>query len=122
MKNLEQNSKSHKKPRIRKGDHVVVIAGAKKGTTGRVLAVYPKTDRILVEGIAIAKRAYRRGANPNMPDGGIHEKEMPIHISNVMLVDPKSNAPTRVGVRVETDKDGNTRRVRVAKRSGADIQ
>jgi large subunit ribosomal protein L24 len=121
MKNDKKNKQMGKRPRIKKGDQVVVIAGADKGTEGRVLAVYPEKNRILVEGVAVAKRSYKQGQNPNLPQGGIHDKGMPIHISNVMLVDPKSGDPTRVGVRTETTKEGTSRRIRFAKASGVDI-
>jgi large subunit ribosomal protein L24 len=104
------------RPRIKKGDQVVVITGTDKGKTGRVLAVYPRENRVLVEGVRVAKRAYRKGANPDLPQGGIHEKEMPIHLSNVMLAHPKTGAPTRMGVRYDTTgKDDRSVRVRVAK-------
>ncbi len=63
------------------------------------------------------KRSYRKGVNPNLPQGGIHEKEAPIHISNVAIADPKTGKPTRVGVRTEAGKDGQTERVRYAKAS-----
>lgn len=105
---------SHR-PRIKKGDTVVVITGADKNKSGRVLAVYPRESRVLVEGVRVAKRAYRKGANPDLPQGGIHEKEMPIHISNVMLAHPKTGAPTRMGVRYDEGKDGRRVRVRFAK-------
>lgn|SRR5512133_3238828 len=115
-------NKSHR-TRIRKGDMVVVISGADKSDTARrVLAVYPKENRILVEGVRVAKRSYRKGANPNLPQGGIHEKEMPIHISNVMLADPKTGEPTRVGVRYDTARDGRIVRVRTARKSGTDLK
>ncbi len=111
-------TKPSKLPRIKKGDTVVVISGSNKTKSGRVLEVYPKTSRVLVEGVAVAKRSYKKGANPELPDGGIHDKEMPINISNVMLADPKGGAPTRVGIRTETSKDGKETRVRYAKGSG----
>lgn len=116
-----QKTVTGKRPRIKKGDEVMVITGEDKGTQGRVLEVYPDKNRILVEGVAIARRSYKKNVNPNLPQGGIHDKGMPIHISNVMLVDPKSGNATRVGVRTETTKDGKTQRIRFAKASGADI-
>ncbi|MBC8145650.1 MAG: 50S ribosomal protein L24, partial [bacterium] len=99
----QKNTSAAHRPRIRKGDSVVVITGADKGKTGRVLAVYPRESRILVEGVRVAKRSYRKGANPSLPQGGIHEKEMPVHISNVMLAHPKTGAPARLGVRYADD-------------------
>ena len=114
----QKNSAAAHRPRIKKGDSVVVITGADKGKTGRVLAVYPRESRILVEGVRVAKRSYRKGANSALPQGGIHEQDMPLHISNVMLAHPKTGAPARMGVRYENAKDGRRVRVRFAK--GAD--
>ncbi len=107
--------------RIKKGDEVIVIAGEAKGTTGRVLEVYPRKEKILIEGVNVVKRAYRKG-DPRVPNGGIHDKTLPIHISNVMLADPADGEPTRVGIRYDEDKNGNRVRVRVAKGSGQDIK
>ncbi len=115
------------KIRIKKGDTVQVISGPKenKGKTGRVIAVYPDTERVLVEGINRIKKHTKVGqSNRGSKTGGIVTAEAPIHISNVMLVDPETKKPTRIGVRTETvERDGRTRtvRVRVAKRSGKDI-
>jgi large subunit ribosomal protein L24 len=120
MKKTQKTVKG-KRPRIKKGDEVIVITGEDKGTQGRVLEVYPDKNRVLVEGVAVARRSYKKGVNPNLPQGGIHDKGMPVHISNVMLVDPKSGDATRVGVRTETDKEGKIRRIRFAKASGADF-
>jgi large subunit ribosomal protein L24 len=119
----DKNKTMGKRPRIRKGDEVIVIAGADKDLekVRRVIEVYPDQNRVLVEGVAVAKRSYKKNTNPNLPEGGIHEKEMPIHISNVMLADPKTGEATRVGVRTETGSDGKTRRIRYAKASGVDI-
>jgi large subunit ribosomal protein L24 len=106
--------------KIRRDDTVRVIAGKDKGKTGRVLRVDPKHQRVYVEGANIVKRHTRprtlRDTQRSQEIGGIVEKEGPIHISNVMLVDPGSGEPTRVGFR----RDGE-RRVRVAKRSGKEI-
>ena len=105
------------KLKIRRGDTVKVITGKDRGKTGRVLRVEPDRQRVYVEGVAVRKRHIRPGTvrdtQRQQEIGGIVESEGPIHVSNVMLVDPKSGEPTRVGVRRE---DG--RRVRVAKRSG----
>ena len=104
--------------RVRKDDVVKVIAGKDKGKTGRVLRVEPKRDRVFVEGMNIQKRHTRprsiRDASKGGQVGGVIEKEGPIHISNVMPLDPKSGEPTRIGSTVEEDG----RRVRVGKRSG----
>src|SRR5687768_18583178 len=95
----QKNTAAAHRPRIKKGDSVVVITGADKGKTGRVLAVYPRESRVLVEGVRVTKRAVRKGANAALPGGGILEQEAPIHISNVMLAHPKTGAPARMGVR-----------------------
>ena len=98
--------------RIRKGDQVVVITGAQKGTRGEVLQVFPEADRAIVRGVRIVKRhtkATRMGEQ-----GGIVQKESPIHLSNLQLVDPKSGNPTRVGFRVLDDGT----KARVAKATG----
>lgn len=110
-----------KRIRIKKGDEVMVVTGRDKGTTARVLEVNPGTGKVIVEGVNIMKRHYRRGINANYPDGGIHEKEMPMDASNVMILDPSTGKPTRIGVRYEIDADGNRRRIRFAKGSGNDI-
>jgi large subunit ribosomal protein L24 len=103
--------------RVKTGDKVVVIAGKKanKGKTGKVLAVYPKADKVLVEGInEITKHIKPSQQNPQ---GGRVRKVAPIHISNVMLADPRDGKPTRV--RVKTLENG--RLVRIAVRSGEQI-
>jgi len=113
--------------RIKKGDTVQVISGPKenKGKTGKVIAVYPDTDRVLVEGINRIKKHTKVGqSNRGTRTGGIVTQEAPIHISNVMLVDPETKKPTRIGIRTETvERDGRTKtvRIRVAKRSGKDL-
>ncbi|OXS73858.1 50S ribosomal protein L24 [Domibacillus enclensis] len=96
---------------VKKGDKVMVITGKDKGKTGVVLAAFPKKDRVLVEGINIVKKH----AKPSQlnPQGGILSQEAAIHVSNVMLLDPKTNEPTRVGRKVVDGK-----KVRVAKKSG----
>ncbi len=113
--------------RIKKGDTVQVITGPKenKGKTGKVIAVYPDTQRVLVEGINRIKKHTKVGQSARgTRTGGIVTTEAPIHISNVMLVDPETKKPTRVGIRTETvERNGRTKtvRIRVAKRSGKDI-
>ena len=106
--------------KIRKGDNVEVISGKDKGKTGKVLRVQPKKNRVFVEGLNIHKRHVKprsiRDAQRAESVGGVVEEEGPIHISNVMLVDPKSNKPTRVGVSRE-----NGQRTRIAKKSGEAI-
>ena len=98
--------------RIRKGDRVVVITGADKGKRGEVLAVRPKENRAVVQGVNIAKRHQKQTRMGEQ--GGIIEKEAPIHLSNLALLDPKSGKPTRVGFRLLEDG----KKVRVAKPSG----
>lgn len=99
--------------RIRKDDMVVVIAGRDKGARGRVLRIDKDRDRVIVEGVNKVKRHQR--PTPQQPQGGILEKEAFIHVSNVMPLDTKTDAPTRV--RAGTDKDG--KKVRIAVKSGA---
>lgn len=116
---------------IKKGDTVQVIAGAKqerggdRGKQGKVLAVFPDTNRVLVEGVNRVSKHKRAGQTASgATAGGIEIHEAPIHISNVMLVDPTDNKPTRVGYREEVvDRDGRKRtvRVRISRRTGEDI-
>lgn len=103
--------------KIKRGDTVMVIAGNDKGKIGKVLAVYPKAMRVLVEGVNIRKRHVR--PSPRYPQGGIISKEMPIHISNVMLID-NNGRPTRVGIR-RVERDGKIVRMRIAKTTGEEI-
>ena len=98
--------------RIRKGDTVVVISGASKGRRGEVLQVMPKQNRAVVQGVAMAKR-HTKPRGMGQP-GGIVEAEASINLSNVMLLDPKTDKPTRVGFRILEDG----RKVRVAKATG----
>jgi large subunit ribosomal protein L24 len=98
--------------RIRRDDEVVITAGKDRGKTGKVLRVDPRAQRVYVEGLNIIKR-HTRPRPGTMEQGGVIEKEGPIHLSNVALRDPKTKKPTRVGVLVE---DGERRRV--ARRSG----
>ena len=117
--------------RIKKGDTVQLISGrtqkngGDRGKTGKVIAVFPETGRVLVEGInRITKHTKVGQSNRGSKTGGIITTEAAVHVSNVALVDPESKKPTRVGVRVETvDRDGRAKnvRVRVAKRSGKDL-
>ncbi len=100
-----------KTKKIRKGDDVIVIAGKDKGKTGNVLRVMPKESRVLVQGVNMIKRHMRPSANS---PGGIDEREASLHISNVALIDPESDKPTRVGFKFLADD----RKVRVARRSG----
>ncbi|NLT53006.1 MAG: 50S ribosomal protein L24 [Actinomycetales bacterium] len=113
--------------KIRKGDTVQLISGSRddRGKQGKVIAVYLDTQRVLVEGINRIKKHTKMGTTGRgARTGGIITQEAPVHVSNVMLVDPESKRPTRTGSRVETvergDRDKRVR-VRVAKRSGKDI-
>ena len=97
--------------KIKKGDTVKVITGHYKGTIGEVIAVYPKTEKVVVEGVNMIKKALKpTQANP---DGGIIEKEAPIHASNAMIIEPTSGKTSRIGH--EIDKNG--KKVRVTKKS-----
>ncbi|MBD7918314.1 MULTISPECIES: 50S ribosomal protein L24 [Cellulomonas] len=111
--------------KIKKGDLVLVISGRDKGQQGRVLEVLPETQRVVVEGVQRVQKHTKAGqTSRGTRTGGIETIEAPIHISNVMLVDPETKKGTRVGYRTEqVERDGRTRnvRVRVAKRSGKDI-
>jgi large subunit ribosomal protein L24 len=100
--------------KIKKGDKVVVLTGRDKGRTGEVIEVRPDENRALVRGINMAKRHQRQTAQQ---EGGIISKELPIHLSNLAIADPKDGKPTRVGFKVLADG----RKVRVAKRSGVEI-
>jgi len=109
-----------KRMRIRTDDQVLLIGGKDAGKKGRVVRTDPKKRRVYVEGLNMIKRHERprsQGDLKNAQAGGIVEKEGPIDVSNVMLLDPKDNKPSRVGVRV--DKGG--KRVRYAKRTGNEI-
>jgi large subunit ribosomal protein L24 len=105
--------------KIKKNDHVIVIAGRDKGRTGLVIAAYPEKGKVLVQGVNVVKKnkkvTYqgRRGAK----EGGITHEEAPIDVSNVQLADPESKKAVRVGYRI--DEDGN--KIRVARPSGRDI-
>jgi len=87
--------------KIHKNDSVIVISGNSRGKTGKVLKVFPEKDGLIVEGVNIIKRHTR--ASQKNPQGGIVQKEAPIRVSNVMLLCPKCNKPTRVGHKAVTD-------------------
>jgi large subunit ribosomal protein L24 len=99
------------KLKIKKGDHVVMLTGRDKGKKGEVLKVMPAENRAIVKGVAMVRRHQRQTASQ---EGGIINKEAPVHISNIALEDPKDGKPTRVGHKFL--KDG--RKVRFARRSG----
>ena len=103
--------------KIRKGDKVIVLTGRDKGRTGEVIEVRPADQRALVRGVNVVKRHQRQ--TPQQ-EGGIISKESPVHLSNLALADPKDGKPTRVGFKfVGAGQD--RRKVRVAKRSGVEI-
>lgn len=101
-----------KKFHIKKGDTVQVIAGEDKGKTGKVMEMIVDKNRAIVEGLNIVQKHQKPSATN--PQGGIEETEAPIHISNLMVLDPKENTPTRIGRK----KDENGKSVRFAKKSG----
>ena len=113
--------------KIKKGDLVVVISGSRKdrGKQGRVLEVLTESNRIVVEGVRrVTKHTKVAQSQRGTRTGGIETIEAPLHISNVMLVDPETKKGTRVGYRSEeVERDGRNRtvRVRIAKRSGKDV-
>lgn len=90
--------------KIKKGDTVVVTVGKDKGKTGRVIEVLRTENRVRVEGVAIYKRHLKAGRSQSSPEGGIQERNASIDASNVQVVDPASNKPTRVGYKFEGDK------------------
>ena len=103
--------------KIRKNDNIIVIAGNSKGSTGKVLKVFPKQNRVIIEGVNIHKR-HTKPSQDNQ-SGGIIEKEAPIDVSNVMVLDPKSNEPTKIGSKIIIDdKTSKKKIVRVSKKSG----
>ncbi len=102
--------------RIKKGDRVLVITGADRGKRGEVLRVMPKEQRAVVQGVKLAKR-HLKPSGIGQP-GGIVEREAAIHLSNLALVDPKTDQPTKVGFRVLDDG----RKVRVARKTGQVIE
>jgi large subunit ribosomal protein L24 len=103
--------------RIKKGDTVIVITGRDKGRSGEVIEMRRDDGRVLVRGINVVKRHQRQSASQ---EGGIISKEAPIHLSNVALADPKDGKPTRVGFKI-IGKGEERKKVRVAKRSGVEI-
>jgi large subunit ribosomal protein L24 len=103
--------------KIKKGDSVIIITGRDRGRTGEVIEMRRDVGRVLVRGINMVKRHQRQSASQ---EGGIISKEAPIHLSNVALADPKDGKPTRVGFKY-VGKGEDRKKVRVAKRSGVEI-
>ena len=115
---------------IKKGDTVQVISGKDRGVKGKVIEVFPESDRVIVEGVNRIKKHTKVGQNTRgAMTGGIITTEAPIHASNVMIVDPEDGRPTRIGYRKETVEktraDGSTyeaeRSVRISRRTGKDL-
>ena len=104
-----------KKLHIKKGDTVYVNAGNDKGKTGKVLSVIPEKDRAIVEGINMVSKHTK--PNANQPQGGIIKREAGIHVSNLQLIDPASQKPTRIGRKFVDGK-----KIRYAKKSGEEIK
>jgi large subunit ribosomal protein L24 len=98
------------KLKVKKGDQVVVITGREKGKRGEILKVLREENRVIVQGVNMAQRHQRQSMQQ---EGGIVQKELAIHVSNVALIDPKTDKPTRVGYKMDGE-----RKVRVARRSG----
>ncbi|WP_441001430.1 50S ribosomal protein L24 [Fodinibius sp. SL11] len=112
---MPRTNNKQKKLHVKKGDEVKVIAGNDKGKEGRILAVFPEKERVLVEGINM--RVHHDQPTQDNPQGGRIEREVSIHVSNVMVLDPSNGEPTRIGrKRIEDDSGG--RWVRYAKNSG----
>jgi len=104
-----------KKLHVKQGDEVLVLAGNDKGKRGRVMVMYPATDRVLVEGVNMRMR-HEKPSQEN-PQGGRLKREAPVHISNLMVIDPTTDEPSRVG-RKRVEEEGGGRWVRFAKNSG----
>jgi large subunit ribosomal protein L24 len=108
--------------KIKKGDSVMVLAGRDRGREGKIIAVYPDRERVLVQGVNIIRKNTKvnfqgaRGAK----EGGIVTQEAPIHVSNVALIDPDSKKPARAGYRIE-ETDGVQTKIRISRRGGKDI-
>jgi large subunit ribosomal protein L24 len=112
---MPRNSNKQKKLHVKNGDEVRVIAGNDKGREGRILAVFPEKERVLVEGINM--RVHHDQPTQENPQGGRIEREVSIHVSNVMLLDPSTGEPTRIG-RKRIEEEGGGRWVRYSKKSG----
>ncbi|MFI4956195.1 MAG: 50S ribosomal protein L24 [Gammaproteobacteria bacterium] len=110
---LQDKAKKVYKAKILKGDEIIVIAGKSKGQTGRVAAVYPRDERVLIDGVNLVTKAVRPNPQLNI-QGGLEKREAPLHISNVAILNPKTQKADRVGYSVA--KDGA--KVRVFRSSG----
>lgn len=112
---MPRKKNKQKKLHVKKGDQVLVIAGNDKGQRGRVLMVNPKKERVLVEGINM--RIHHEKPTQENPQGGRLKREASIHVSNVMVIDPTTDEPTRIG-RKRIEEEGGGRWVRYSKKSG----
>ena len=112
---MPRKKNKQKKLHVKKGDNVKIIAGNDKGREGRVLAVFPSKEGVLVEGINM--RVHHDKPTQDNPQGGRIEREMAVHISNVMVIDPTTGEPTRIG-RKRIEENGGGRWVRYSKKSG----
>ncbi len=112
---MPRSTNKRKKLHVKKGDEVKIIAGNDKGRQGRVLAVFPAKEQVLVEGINM--RVHHDKPTQDNPQGGRIERELPVHISNCMVIDPSTGEPTRIG-RKRIEEEGGGRWVRYAKKSG----
>jgi large subunit ribosomal protein L24 len=117
---MGQTKKRHKagtfKPHVKKGDEVLVIAGRSLGTRGHVVSVDPQRERAIVEGVNLVTKHQRAQGPAGRQQGGRVERPAPIHVSNLMVIDPETNQPTRVAHKLV-----NGKWVRVSKRSGATL-
>jgi large subunit ribosomal protein L24 len=116
MSKKKEVFKQHRKLHVKSGDKVVVISGDEKGKTGVITTVFKEKQRVIVEGLNLATKAVK--PSQSQPEGGFIKKELSIHISNVALVDPKTNQPTRIGRRLN-EKTGKLERY--AKKSNTTI-
>ena len=115
---------SNPRMKIKKGDTVQVLTGKDKGQTGKVIGVYPETQRVLVEGVNRVTRHTKAGTDRGSRTGGLVVQEAAIHVSNVAIVDPEDKKPTRIKTKVETVERGGrtkTARSRVSVRTGKDL-
>ena len=102
--------------KIKKGDKVIVISGKYKGKTGEILRSFPQDDKVIIDGVNIVKKHKKNRVSDSK--GEIVEIAMPIHVSNVMIIDPKTKKPTRIGYKI----DDKGKKVRIAKKSGEVIK
>ncbi|WP_035756865.1 50S ribosomal protein L24 [Hugenholtzia roseola] len=116
MKTSSKTPAKTPKLHVKTGDTVIVVAGADKGKKGEILKVFPEKQRAIVSGMKMAKKHIKPTAE--QPQGGVIEIEMPIHVSNLMHLDPKSGEPTRIGRK----KDESGKTVRYSKKSGEIIK